>query len=207
MPPDLLGLFFTSAVLLALSPGPDNLFVLGQALAHGARSGWLVVCGLCSGLVVHTALVTLGVAALLATAPGTLLAVKIVGAVYLLYLAWRGWNPGPNSTDAGAMPQLSAPRLYRRGLIMNLTNPKVSLFFLAFLPQFVDPAYGDTRWQMLMLGLLFIVATIIVFGGIATLAGRYSRQLNRSSTRRLFLHRLISILFGTLALNLLLDFF
>lgn len=200
-------LFFSTSVLLALVPGPDNIFVLTQSLSYGSRAGWMVVLGLCSGLVLHTILIAAGLAALIAASSHALLIIKVIGAAYLLYLAWQSWLYGnPVSTNKPSQ-SLSRAQLYRRGIIMNTTNPKVLLFFLAFLPQFVDVAQGNISAQILLLGLLFIAATIIVFGGIAQLAGRYSESLNQSSGKRILLNRMVSLVFVLLALNLLVGLF
>lgn len=162
--------FFGASVLLALAPGPDNLFVLSQSAAQGRCAGLWITLGLCTGLVVHTSLVGLGVAVVFETAPLVFVVLKLVGAAYLAYLAWLAFRAGQIGAD-GAGPVLTAPRLYRRGIIMNVTNPKVSLFFLAFLPQFVRPEAGPAGVQVMLLGGLFILATLLVFGSIALLAG------------------------------------
>lgn len=203
MPVDILLIFFGAAALLALAPGPDNLFVLTQSLAFGSRAGLLVVLGLCTGLVFHTAVVALGLAALLRASPNALLLVKLVGAAYLLYLAWMSWRHARDAAHARKPVALRPVQLYRRGVIMNATNPKVALFFLAFLPQFVDPGFGPVTRQILLLGGVFALSTILVFGGIALLAGRYAERLNASDQRRAWLNRGISLLFLFLAVNLL----
>jgi threonine/homoserine/homoserine lactone efflux protein len=203
MPVDTLLLFFTTAVLLALTPGPDNIFVLSQSLAFGHRTGMIIVLGLCSGLVLHTAFVAFGVAAMIAASPWLFSLLKLLGAGYLLYLAWLNWRVSDQArTGAGTTP-LGDWHMYRRGFFMNVTNPKVGLFFLAFLPQFVDSTRNDVPMQIILLGGLFMLSTLLVFGGIALLAGRYSRYLNQSQQRRLLLNRLISLLFVIIALNLL----
>ncbi len=207
MPIDILLLFFATAVLLALTPGPDNLFVLTQSLAFGHRAGVLVTLGLCSGLIFHTSLVAFGLAAIMAASENLLLVIKVIGVAYLLYLAFRSWQDSGGSVQKKPMRQLSQWALYRRGVIMNATNPKVALFFLAFLPQFVDVKYGPVAFQVIALGVLFMLATILVFGGIALLAGRYSERLNQSPQRRLILHRSVSVVFVLLALNLLWNVF
>ena len=203
MPIETLLVFFATAVLLGLTPGPDNIFVLTQSLAFGQRSGLLVVLGLCTGLVIHTALVAFGIAAVIAASPLMFLSLKILGALYLLYLAWLSWHAGKSEKGAKSAKVLTALQLYRRGFIMNLSNPKVVVFFLAFLPQFADPRYGGIPMQILLLGVLFIVSTLLVFGGIAMLAGRYSQALNQSDNNRLLLNRAISLVFLLIAINLL----
>jgi len=202
MPLELLGAFFISALLLAVVPGPDNVFVLGQSLVYGRRAGLLVVLGLCSGLILHTALVALGLAAILQTSPASLMLIKSCGAAYLLYLAFLSWQDSrqPSMVETAT---LAAMQLYRRGLIMNASNPKVAIFFLAYLPQFVDPAYGRISLQVLLLGLLFMLSTVLVFGAIVLLAGHYSAGLQSSVLHRRLLNRLVSVVFVLLALNLI----
>ena len=207
MPIDVLLLFFATAILLALTPGPDNLFVLTQSLAFGHRAGVLVTLGLCTGLIFHTSLVAFGLAAIMAASENLLLVIKVIGVAYLLYLAFKSWQDSSGTVQKKPMRQLSQWALYRRGVIMNATNPKVALFFLAFLPQFVDVKYGSVALQVIALGVLFMLATIGVFGGIALLAGRYSERLNQSPQRRLILHRSVSVVFVFLALNLLWNVF
>lgn len=197
--------FFAASVLLGLAPGPDNLFVLAQSALYGARAGLLVVLGLCTGLVVHTALVGLGVAALLLASPLAFTLLRLAGALYLLYLAWRAYAAVAAPSPAGGHSSLlSGARLYRRGIIMNLTNPKVSLFFLAFLPQFIVPEYGRATLQVGLLGALFILATLLVFGAVALMAGRLGEWLSRSVRTQRWLHRLAGGVFVVLALRLLL---
>ena len=205
MPFDLLAVFFSTSLLLGLVPGPDNFFVLTQSLVFGSRAGLLVTLGLCTGLIFHTALVALGLAALIATSEQLLLFIKVVGVCYLLYLAVLSWKDSGRQSQQKSQRQLTTGQLYRRGIIMNVSNPKVVLFFLAFLPQFIDVSYGSVTGQVMLLGVMFMLATILVFGGIALLAGRYSEQLNQSVRRRVLLNRFVSIVFVFLAVNLLVN--
>ncbi|WP_096366937.1 LysE family translocator [Thiohalobacter thiocyanaticus] len=198
-----LGAFVAASVLLGLAPGPDNLFVLTQSALFGARAGLLVVLGLCTGLLVHTALVGLGVAALLLASPLAFALLRLAGALYLLYLAWQAFAAAAAPGLAGERSSLlSGGQLYRRGIIMNLTNPKVSLFFLAFLPQFVVPEYGRVGLQVGLLGALFIAATLLVFGAVALMAGRLGEWLSGSVRTQRWLHRLAGGVFVLLALRL-----
>jgi len=211
--PETLLAFFGIAVLLALTPGPDNVFVLMQSATHGRRAGLAVVLGLCTGLMGHTLAVAVGLAALVAASTTALTALKLVGAVYLLYLAWGAWRVAgavrmDDVTEPPALGQgQHASRLfalYRRGIIMNLTNPKVTLFFLAFFPQFVSPAQGSPTWQIVTLGAFFILATLLVFGGIAYFAGLLGERLTGSSCAQRCLNRCASVVFVGLALRLVL---
>ena len=203
MPFDLLLLFFGTSILLCLIPGPDNIFVLSLSLVFGSRAGLLVVLGLCTGLIFHTSLVALGLAAIIATSEQLLILIKVVGMSYLLYLAFLSWKDSGRINAEKPMELLSSWQLYRRGIIMNSTNPKVALFFLAFLPQFVDVSYGAMSSQIMLLGLLFMLSTILVFGAVALLAGFYSERLNQSAQSRIILNRSVSVIFVLLAMNLL----
>jgi threonine/homoserine/homoserine lactone efflux protein len=194
--------FFSVAVLLALSPGPDNVFVLVHAAQHGVRAGVLVVLGLCTGLLFHTAAVALGLAALLEASQLAFGVLKGVGAVYLIWLAWLSWRAPTGLLEGQAAQGLSARQTYARGIIMNATNPKVAIFFLAFLPQFVDPALGPVQWQVLQLGACFGLASLVVFGGIAALAGRFGQRLRASAKAQQALNRMAAVVFVALALRL-----
>ena len=205
MPPAaVLAMFFLSALLLALAPGPDNLFVLAQSAQHGKRAGLAVTAGLCTGLIAHTTAVACGVAALIMGSPLAFEALKYCGMAYLLWLSWLSFRAGASETRASKTPSLPTARLYGRGIIMNITNPKVLVFFLAFLPQFASPKYGAMAPQLLILGFLFIVATIIIFGAISLLAGSLGESLKKSRRAQLVLNRLAGTLFAALAIKLVL---
>ena len=195
--------FFSVSVLLALAPGPDNVFVLVHAAQHGVRAGLLVVLGLCSGLLFHTAAVALGLAALLATSALAFTVLKTVGALYLLWLAWLSWRAPSGPLDGDAGEGLGPWQTYGRGVLMNISNPKVAIFFLAFLPQFVDPALGPVQWQIAQLGAVFGLATLLTFGSIAALAGRFGQRLRESAGAQQTLNRLAAVVFAGLALRLL----
>ncbi len=205
IPLDVLAVFAGASVALAIAPGPDNLFVLTQAALHGRKAGLLVTLGLCTGLLVHIAAVALGVAALLKTSVVAFTVLKLAGAAYLLYLAWQAFRAGSSTLAASTEPPLSPRALYRRGIIMNVTNPKVAIFFLAFLPQFVDPAWGAIPVQIAVLGLVFMASGMLVFGAIAWAAGRLGGWLRRSARAQIVINRLAATVFVLLALRLLLS--
>ena len=200
--PSILLMFFTTSILLALTPGPDNLFVMTQAAQQGRRAGLLVTLGLCTGLLFHTAAVTMGLAALFAASTVAFTVLKFTGAAYLLYLAWLSFRAGTENSPSAAAERLSSAALYRRGIIMNITNPKVSIFFLAFLPQFADPAKGHLSAQLLLLGGVFIIATVIVFGVISILAGVFGERFRQSAFAQKVLNRAAGAIFTGLAAKL-----
>ncbi len=203
IPTDSLITFLIAAVLLSLAPGPDNVFVLTQSALYGRVSGLLVTLGLCTGLLVHTAAVALGIAVIFQTSAVAFTALKLLGAGYLLYLAWLAWRAAPESLSDVTSTSRSHWALYRRGIFMNISNPKVSIFFLAFLPQFASPERGSIAIQIMLLGALFILATLLVFGAIAALAGTIGMGFSRSETAQRNLNRVAGAVFAALAIKLL----
>jgi threonine/homoserine/homoserine lactone efflux protein len=197
------GGFLVVAALLGFAPGPDNLFVLMQSASRGRRAGLLVVAGLCVGLCFHTAAVALGLAAVFAAAPLAFIALKVVGAAYLLYLAWQAFRAPASSPENGHAQPATDTSLFVRGIVMNVTNPKVLLFFLAFLPQFVEPGAGPVALQVAWFGLCFIVTTVFTFGTIAFLAGVIGEWLRRSQRAQVYLNRITALVFAGLAVRLL----
>jgi len=194
--------FIGAATLLAWVPGPDNLFVLTQSALHGSKVGIFVTLGLCTGLVVHSVAVSLGVAAIFQTSQLAFTALKVIGAGYLLYLAYRAFRAKPEPlTGEGGKPK-PLWRMYTRGIVMNVTNPKVAIFFLAFLPQFTSPTGGNLVLQMLMLGAIFIVCAFVSFAIISLLAGSLSRWLRHSNRGQILLNRAAGIVFVGLAAKL-----
>ncbi len=195
-------LFFGAALLLAITPGPDNLFVLMMSASQGRKAGLLVVLGLCTGLLGHTAAVTFGLAAMFAASAAAFTVLKFVGAGYLAYLAWQAFHAPVGGATKEERTVESATRLYTRGIVMNLTNPKVVLFFMAFLPQFVQPRLGGVALQLAWFGFLFIIATLICFGMIAFFAGYFGERLRRSERVQRLLNRASAFVFAGLALRL-----
>ncbi len=194
--------FLFASALLGLAPGPDNLFVLTQSALYGRKEGVLVTIGLCTGLIVHTSAVAFGVAAIFQASTVAFTALKIIGALYLLYLAWNAFSASESKLENRKSNKLSGIQLYRRGIIMNVTNPKVSIFFLAFLPQFAIPENGQVAQQLFILGTLFILVTLVVFIGIALLAGTLGAWLNQSPRTLIWLNRVAGTVFVCLAIKL-----
>lgn len=192
--------FALASLVLAVSPGPDNLFVLMQSALHGRAAGLWVVLGLCSGLVVHTTAVVVGVATLIQQSPLAFNLLKFAGAAYLLWLAWGAWRAPVGEGGPAEVPSASPFRLWLRGVVMNLTNPKVLIFFLALFPQFLDPA-SPAAPQLVVMGATFIASTLLVFGGIAWMAGTARDRLTRPAVQR-WLNRGAAGVFAALALRL-----
>lgn len=199
--------FFATALFLGIAPGPDNIFVLTQSALFGTRAGIATTFGLVTGVCFHTLAVALGVAALMLAYPWSFNILKGFGAAYLCWLAWLSIRASMDPATARAdddhalFPGYMA--LFRRGIIMNVTNPKVCLFFLAFLPQFCRPDAGNTAMQIIWFGWLFIVATIIVFCGVACAGGKLANWLAGSTKAQMAIHRLAALIFVGLAIALL----
>lgn len=155
--------FLGVAIVLTLMPGPDNLFVLAQSISNGKNAGISTALGLCTGLIVHITAATIGITAIIYQSSLAFHLVKYAGAAYLLFLAYKSFREKSSSFDLKNGSQLNYKSLYKKGIIMNLLNPKVSLFFLAFLPQFVNYESGDASIQMLVYGVIFLIQALILF--------------------------------------------
>jgi threonine/homoserine/homoserine lactone efflux protein len=162
--------FLGASMALTVAPGPDNIFVLTQGIARGRRAAIVTALGMCSGITVHTTAAALGISAIFYSSPLAFNIVKFVGAAYLLFLAFRTLKDRSSVRLAGAdnNPPIN---LYKRGFIMNVLNPKVSMFFLAFLPQFVNPSEGHIPLQMLLLGIIFMAQAVVIFSMIGYFSG------------------------------------
>ncbi len=200
--PDAILTFIAASALLAFIPGPDLVFVLTESMLRGKRAGIVATSGLCSGLLFHTAAVTLGVAALIQTSPVAFAALRFVGAAYLLFLAWKSFRASAVTVGDGSETTISLPSIYRRAVVMNGTNPKVAIFFLAFLPQFTQPERGGVASQILVLGATFIVCSFVCFAIVTLAAQPIGGWIRRAPGRQVWLNRLAAITFVGLAFKL-----
>jgi len=199
--------FLAVSFVITLAPGPDNLMVLGQSLARGRAAGLGIAVGCALGCFTHTLWAALGVSAALASSPNAFLVLKLAGATYLGWIGVQTLRQATAPRLANLAKEGREPwwRYLRRGFIANAINPKVALFFLAFLPQFTSPARGSLALQMVQLGLVFALQTTLVFGAIALAAGGLGRVLARRPAAGLWLERGAGLLFLGLALRLVLD--
>ncbi|WP_291184011.1 LysE family translocator [Gilvibacter sp.] len=197
-------LFAIATAGLAFSPGPDNIYVLSQAMAHGSRYGIATTAGLISGCIVHTTLLAFGVSALITASPTVFWGIKIFGAAYLLFLAYKVYGAkGDIVTDSG-VPKKSLTALYWQGVVMNLLNPKVILFFLAFFPSFLWNPDADLVKQFYILGGTFMLLSFIIFSSIALFAGQLNRYAMSKPNSGLFFKWLQIIVFVGIAVYILL---
>ena len=169
--------FIGATAALAISPGPDNVYVLMQGMVHGKKYGLATSAGLMSGCLVHTTLLALGVSAIIKGNDELFFGIKLFGALYLFYLAFKVLRSGSLKLSDAAIPKKSLMQLFKQGFIMNVLNPKVTIFFLAFFPAFLFSEELGTVTQFYIMGLLFILVSFSIFGLIAILAGSISRYL------------------------------
>ncbi|WP_341678295.1 LysE family translocator [Niveibacterium sp. SC-1] len=172
-------LFLPAALLLAIAPGPDNLAVLSLGLARGRNEALGFAIGCAAGCLNHTLLAALGVFAILRAHPEALTALQYLGGAYLVWLGWRALRGGEPTLGAESAAALGFRAQLRRGLIANAINPKVGLFFLAFLPQFLTPGGWPESFQILVLGGLFALTAALVFSILACGAAPIGRWLRR----------------------------
>ena len=173
--------FLTASILLTLSPGPDIIYVLVQGMTNGRKYGVITALGLVTGIIVHTSLVAFGISAIIKQSDSIFMAIKLLGAAYLFYLAWQVYRSEPtinvNAEADSAKEHLTS--LFKRGFLMNVLNPKVAIFFLAFFPGFLWEPEGNTVVQFYTLGFLFMLQAFLIFSAVAILAGKISRYLNK----------------------------
>ena len=180
--------FIFASTLLAFSPGPDNIFVLTQSIVNGKKYGLATVAGLISGCIVHTTLLAFGVSAIIKESESLFFAIKLFGAVYLIYLAFKVFKSDASIIiSENGIERKSTEQLFKQGFIMNVLNPKVSIFFLAFFPGFLFSDSLNTIVQFYTLGFLFMFVSFTVFSAIAILAGAISDYIRKHKNVGLYL--------------------
>ncbi|MBT5289745.1 MAG: LysE family translocator [Flavobacterium sp.] len=173
--------FILAVSILAISPGPDNIFVLMQSVVHGKKYGLATIIGLMTGCIVHTTFVAVGISTIIKENNTIFLGIKILGAVYLLYLAYKVITGGSEISMSTEKIDKKTPfQLFKIGFIMNVLNPKVTLFFLALFPGFLFSEILPISLQFYILGSLFILVSFVVFSLIAILGGTISEKIKTS---------------------------
>ncbi|HEV7816325.1 MAG TPA: LysE family translocator [Janthinobacterium sp.] len=196
--------FLAAATLITASPGPDNLMVLGVGMSRGRRQGMAFGLGCALGCLSHTLLATLGVGALIAASPLAFSALKVCGGLYLVWLGISALRSrGGARVDSAVRPDESLGRLFVKGLFANSINPKVVLFFLSFLPQFVVAAHGHAGWQTAQLGLVFTLQACLLFGLLGYFSGAVGKWINVNPRAGLWLDRAAGTIFVGLGLRLI----
>ena len=193
--------FFLATLALNLAPGPDMTYVAARSLGQGRRAGLISALGISAGCLVHIVAASAGVAVLLRAWPRAYSLIRLAGAAYLLYLGISMWRSAGRGESLQAIAPATDGEIFRQGAITNILNPKVAMFFLAFLPQFIDPARGPAGLQTLALGLLFNVSGTLVNAAVAWLAGS-ARTLLESRSRRAWFQRASAAILTALGLRL-----
>lgn len=204
--PDQAVAFLAAAVLITLAPGPDNLMVLSLGMSKGRRQGIAFGLGCAAGCLNHTVLAAAGVSALILASAWAFTALKVAGGAYLIWLgarALRNARPLDPAKAPGGGADDSLRGLFVKGLIANGINPKVAIFFLAFLPQFVSAGQGGAGWQIAQLGVLFTLQAALLFGAIGFFAGRVGEWLSRRPAAGAWLDRVAGGIFVLLGARLL----
>lgn len=196
--------FLSAALLITVSPGPDNLMVLSVGMSRGRRRGMVFGLGCALGCLSHTVLAALGVGALIKASPLAFGALKVLGGAYLIWLGIGALRSrGGARVEGAGVPDESLGRLFAKGLFANAINPKVVLFFLSFLPQFVVAERGDASWQTAQLGLLFTAQGVLVFGLLGYFSGTVGAWINRNPRAGTWLDRAAGVIFIGLGLRLI----
>ncbi|MGH3144205.1 MAG: LysE family translocator, partial [Rubrobacter sp.] len=177
MPDTNLLLFVSASLALIIVPGPDMIYVLTRGVSQGRSAGLVSAAGVCSGVLVHTAFAAVGLSAILARSAAAFSVVKYAGAAYLVYLGIRAILDREKFAAHGRVERAGLAIVFRQGVLSNVLNPKVALFFLAFLPQFVDPATGATGLQMLAFGVAFTFMGLVVLSVVALFSGALGEWL------------------------------
>ncbi len=196
--------FVVACIVLDLAPGPDNLFVLAQSINSGFKAGFVVVLGLCTGLFLHSIAVVMGISALVQSSMLAFTILKFGGALYLLFLAWKAFQSSSQRLNDDDQKTIKLAVLYRRGILMSVSNPKLLVFFMAFLPQFTDSSKGDVSSQLMILAGIFIGLALLVFSLISLLADYLGRRLGDSPRFMQWLNRTTGVIFAGLAIKLVL---
>tara|TARA_B100000768_G_scaffold158668_1_gene157342 strand:+ start:313 stop:927 length:615 start_codon:yes stop_codon:yes gene_type:complete len=187
--------FSIATLFLALTPGPDNLYVISQSLTNGTKSGIATTIGLISGCIVHTTLLAFGVSAIIAASETIFYGLKIIGACYLLFLAYKVYRSNPHVDFKNKVSKKTYLQLFKQGVIMNLVNPKILIFFLAFFPGFLWDEFQNTIYQFYVLGIVFMTISFLVFSSLAILAGYISTALNENKNISILLKWIQVIVF------------
>ena len=202
--PEVLLAFLAASALVTIAPGPDNLMVLSVGISRGRAAGIGFGLGCALGCFTHTLWATLGIGAVVLASEATFITLKMAGAAYLVYIGLMAWRHAGKMAlvqiDNGAAEPIGVH--LRRGFIANVINPKVALFFIAFLPQFVDQTRGAVWLQMLLFGVLFAAQTVVIFGGLGWFAGSIGARLQRQPKLAVWLDRCAAAIFIGLALHL-----
>ncbi len=195
--------FFTAAILLNVSPGPDMAFILGQTVKRGVRSGFSAMFGIWTGAFIHVVFAALGLSAILATSAVAFSAVKWIGAAYLIWLGIQALlSKGTHTSVNSQVSPKSFTKIFKQGVLVAALNPKVAIFFLAFLPQFVEVGAGPVSAQLFLHGVLIIVVAAFVEPPLILVGGKLTAYLSKNTTVSCWMDRGLGALFIGLGIKL-----
>ncbi len=198
--------FLIAAILITASPGPDNLMVLGMGISKGRKQGIVFGLGCALGCLSHTILAVVGVSAMIAASPAAFTALKVAGGLYLIWLGVNALRSrGGAKVETVEADEQGLSRLFFKGVFANAINPKVVLFFLSFLPQFIIPANGHVGWQMAALGVTFTAQAAVLFGLLGYFSGSIGQWLNSKPKAGVILDRIAGTVFVALGLRLIIS--
>ncbi|MEN8124549.1 MAG: LysE family translocator [Bacteroidota bacterium] len=173
--------FLSASILLTLMPGPDIIYVIMQSITNGKKYGIVTALGLVSGILIHTTLIAFGIAAIINQSEVLFFIIKLLGAFYLFYLA-LGVYRSTNSMnfENNSIPKKSLKELFKQGFIMNVLNPKVAIFFLAFFPGFIVESKGNITLQIYILGLIFMIQALLIFTIVSVTSAKLTGFLRQN---------------------------
>ncbi len=199
-------LFFTAAIALNISPGPDLVFILTKTVTQGKRVGVAATFGVCTGAFFHVIAASVGISLILTKSPFAFSTVQYIGAAYLLYLGFQAFRTSSTETDITCNRDRGREgpmEVFKQGVAIDILNPKVAVFFIAFLPQFVRDEHGSVSFQLFYLGTLIIAVSVIVETALVFFTYRIGKQLGGNSKFGAWSDRLVGVIFVGLAINLL----
>ena len=199
--------FIGASILLTLMPGPDILFVITQSLSQGKKTGIIIALGLCTGLIIHTTVAGVGLSYVLYTSQWLFKTIKYLGVAYLLYLGIITIFEQTSDSQEFNSSNKNEKNLYVRGILMNLLNPKVSFFFLAFLPQFIHSDSDNYSFQMIILGLIFTIQAIIIFSLVSISADVLFRNFLTRKNMTAGFKWIKALVFFIIALSIIIESF
>lgn len=204
--------FVLAAILLNLTPGTDTMYIITRSVSHGSAAGFYSVLGIISGILVHTVFAALGLSIILINSPLAFTIVKYIGASYLCYLGIKMLmskqppllaNHLPKNSQSAPASSIAHWQIYKQGVLTNVFNPKVALFFLAFFPQFIDPSYAHSALSFLILGLSFALTGFVWCSCLALLASKFSANLRKNPAIEVILNKISGVVFVGLGVKLL----
>ncbi|MDJ1466485.1 LysE family translocator [Cytophagaceae bacterium DM2B3-1] len=195
--------FLLAGILLNITPGSDTIYILGRSISQGKQAGIVSALGIATGTLVHTIFAAIGLSVILAQSAMAFTIVKYAGAAYLIFLGVKALlSKSATNSETTTLPKVSLQRIYLSGILTNVLNPKVALFFLAFLPQFIDPAYSNSTLSFLLLGLTFVTTGLIWCTCLAVFSARLSGYFTKNPTIKSYLDKATGFVFILLGIKL-----